>query len=372
MAMNGLKVDKGDFRKAVKASEKKQKKEKKVFTGTTDPFYKLLKLKSGDNFEIYVPNLTIEEEAMDEAGNPLLDENGEPVMTEVMAVDQYKVHTVYGFDKDGKRKFKGNHRCIHGIKYGEELDGSCPMCDAYFKVETKWVREKAEQEARKRGVSLDDEKEIKKIKTELWKQSFISKPSEKVAVPVFVIKTQMAKNPKTGKMKPAPVMMKDAEGNPVLAKNGKPMCEYDAYFYLLSKKRYEQMLCDSVAAATDDEIMIPAGRRFKVKAGKGEKAMEIAKDTQITHIGLPDMNKQYIYDEFDRIASEKFTDTDAMNYIIEAQLNSTAELEKFVLENEAPKQREIDMLSVQKTADVDKSEEADAEVADLLADIEAE
>lgn len=371
MAITGLKVDK-NFRKAVKESEKPVKREKKVFTGTADEFYKLLKLKSEDNFEIYVPNLTTEEEAYDEEGNPILDADGEPVMNEVMAIDNYRVHTVYGLDKNGKRRFKGSYRCIHNIKYGEKLDGTCPLCDAYYQIETKWVREKAEQEARKQGISLDDEKAIKAIKTKLWKESFISQTSDKVALPVFVIRTQMAKNPKTGKMKPAPIMMKDEDGNPVTLENGKPMCEYEAYFFLLSKSRYQKKFCDSVAAATDDEVLIPAGRRFKVKAGKSKDAMTVAKDTEITHIGLPVASQQYIYEEFDRIASEKFTDTDAMNNILEAQINSKADLEKFVLENEAPKQKEIDMLVAQKTVEVDKEQEADVEVDDLLADVEAE
>lgn len=354
-----------------------KKHEKTEFSPVTDSNYKMLKLEADTIYDIYVPNLTEKVELLDEEGTPVKDDNGEVIMVDDMAVDKFAVHNVYGLNKDGtKRIFKGNYRCTHGIKMEDEgLDGSCPLCDAFFQIETKWVRTKAEAEAKARGVDPNNVEEMKAIKKKLWKQSFVSNTSERVTLPVFeLVKEKKIVN---GKEKSVPVKAVDDAGNPIYVDGdtNQPMYQFNVYWYTMAKSRYEKFFCDSVAMLSENEDTIPAGYIFSIKAGKG-KPMEVAKEATCVAKGIPGQMKNmskiaYMYEYFDKIAEEKYTVADAMNVIKENQLHTVEELTKLVVANEAPKQKEIDLLEAQEGLDTTDTV-ADNEIEDMLADVEAE
>ncbi len=373
--MAGIVVTKGNRNSVKNARMKKER----TLKGVSNPDYELFRVNAKEVHTLYVPNLTESVEALDEDGNVMLDDDSKPIIVEDMAIDHYKVHQLHEM-VNGKLMYRGDYRCVHGIEMPDAgLDGSCPLCDAYFQTETKWVREKAQREAQKQGLVTTDpnyEAKLKAIKKNLWSQCVVTQSAEKVTLPVFELVTETVTNKKTGKPAKKPVKAKDKDGNQIYidGDESKPMYEFKAYFYPMAESRYQKFFCDTVSGATDDEVTIPAGRLFRLNAGTKGNAMQVAKDTNVFYKGEPEPSLAYMYEYFDRIAKEKYTDVDAMNFVLANQLHSVEELTVLAKKYEAQKLTELAIFEAEetKTEGATATEEADAEIENMLADVEAE
>ncbi len=152
------KIDKSQAKAVRNMTTKKGKTE---YSKTADKWYSIYTYKPNHTDMIYVPKLTVMVEVLDEDGNPKLDENKNPIMEEVLDMDQYSVHQLYRNTENGRR-FAGEHRCTKGMHFEEDgVSGKCPLCDIRYNVEFQYAMEKIKEECDKLGIDFNDKSKSK-------------------------------------------------------------------------------------------------------------------------------------------------------------------------------------------------------------------
>ena len=156
---------------------------------TYDPAYPLFEIPVNQKVLVYIPKHN--PYYLDAAGQPVLDKDGQPIPRTY--VDKFAAHQV----RIGKAY--STVRCSGGIvDPANNLDGSCPLCDASQKC---WdlYNIQYEELCRSRGLAVDSveaQEQLKDKRKELIQNMVIHKPDITYTFPIVVIETE------DGTMKP--------------------------------------------------------------------------------------------------------------------------------------------------------------------------
>lgn len=369
-----VKIDKSQAKAVRNMTTKKGKTE---YSKTADRWYSIYTYKPNHTDMIYVPKLTVMVEVLDEDGNPKLDENKNPIMEEVLDMDQYSVHQLYRNTENGRR-FAGEHRCTKGMHFEEDgVSGKCPLCDIRYNVEFQYAMEKIKEECDKLGIDFNDKSKSKDIRKKYFQRMLIGDPQEKVSVPIFVYKMEVVE--RNGRKLPVPVYRKDVEGNVecIDGDTSKPVVDFTPAFMQISKKRYEALFLDPLAQFNDmmmTDERTPAGHTYMIRTKDG-KPMEIARNAT-GGVLPPAQTKQLAHMEeyLDQLAKERMTPIDAMNVVKNEQVLSDEELQEIATGITQSTVKSLALMEAKKETTTEKAEptEEGESLSEMLADVEME
>lgn len=299
-----MKLDKDKLAK-LKSSFAEQNPNIGQFNPSNDPeHYPVFRTPSQGLYLMYIPN------------HFMVNEEDE----RVLRADHVFTH----FVNDGSR-YGTQVRCVQGIHLGDELDGTCPLCEG-AQISWDWYNTKMDQACTIQGRDLKkaDDEGAKALRSSLLRAKPVGSATERLVFPAVIIDVDSKRKP--------------------LVKDGK--LSYRIVFINWSVNQMEKIMKSIV-----DEDSCPAGRVFYLNynydtKGKEPNARDAAREMSVIWAADPNsvgLTPEHL-SEFDK-RTEDWDEAKSMEMVKDAMPYPVSQLESLMLGVVAPAQNEMKQIT---------------------------